>query len=294
MELQVANRRKSKIKLALQGPSGSGKTKSALLIAYGLCGSWEKIGIIDTENRSADLYADLGPYNVLPLAPPFTPERYIEAIGVCLNSGMQVIIVDSISHEWEGIGGILETHSGMLGNSFTNWAKLTPRHNAFIQTLLQADAHIIGAIRTKQEYVLSDKGGKIVPEKLGMKGITKEGLDYEFTVVLDLDTTLHAKVSKDRTQLFFGKPDFIPTVDTGAMILKWCGQGTGSYPVTTPEDIIQAIHACTTNEELLALYNANPLLQQSLNHEFGQRKQQLLANNFSNQNNHSNGTAVNQ
>ena len=287
MQLQTASRKKAKIKMALQGPSGSGKTKSALLIAYGLCGSWEKIGVIDTENRSADLYADLGPYNVLPVTPPFTPERYIEAINVSLNAGMQVIVVDSVSHEWEGIGGILETHSGMLGNSFTNWAKLTPRHNAFVQTLLQADVHIIGTIRTKQEYVLSEKNGKQVPEKLGMKGITREGMDYEFTVVLDLDITLHARVSKDRTQLFFGKPEFIPTVDTGAKILKWCNQGTGTYPVVTAEDIIQAIQASNTNEELLALYNAHPILQQSLQLEFGKRKQQLLANN---QNVHQNGT----
>jgi AAA domain len=294
MQLQTASRKKAKIKMALQGPSGSGKTKSALLIAYGLCGSWEKIGVIDTENRSADLYADLGPYNVLPLAPPFTPERYIEAMGVCLKAEMQVIIVDSVSHEWEGIGGILETHSGMLGNSFTNWAKLTPRHNAFVQSLLQADVHIIGTIRTKQEYVLSEKNGKQVPEKLGMKGVTREGMDYEFTVVLDLDISLHAKVSKDRTQLFFGKPEFIPTVDTGAIILKWCNQGVGSYPVTTAEDILQAIRACNTPDELLALYNAHPLLQQALNHEFGQRKQQLLTNNITHQNNQSaNGTAVN-
>ena len=287
MQLQTASRKKAKIKMALQGPSGSGKTKSALLIAYGLCGSWEKIGVIDTENRSADLYADLGPYNVLPVTPPFTPERYIEAINVCLNAGMQVIVVDSVSHEWEGIGGILETHSGMLGNSFTNWAKLTPRHNAFVQTLLQADVHIIGTIRTKQEYVLSEKNGKQVPEKLGMKGITREGMDYEFTVVLDLDITLHARVSKDRTQLFFGKPEFIPTVDTGAKILKWCNQGTGTYPVVTAEDIIQAIQASNTNEELLALYNAHPILQQSLQNEFGKRKQQLLTNNIPNQPNFS-------
>jgi len=294
MQLQTASRKKAKIKMALQGPSGSGKTKSALLIAYGLCGSWEKIGVIDTENRSADLYADLGPYNVLPLAPPFTPERYIEAIGVCLKAEMQVIIVDSVSHEWEGIGGILETHSGMVGNSFQNWSRLTPRHNTFVQTLLQCDAHIIGTIRSKQDYVLSDKGGKMVPEKVGLKGITRDGMDYEFTVVFDLDVTLKAKCSKDRTQLFMNKPEFVPTVDTGAVILKWCNQGVGSYPVTTAEDIIQAIHACNSPDELLALYNAHPLLQQALNHEFGNRKQQLLANNISNQNNHStNGTAVN-
>lgn len=285
MQLQKASRKKAKIKMALQGPSGSGKTKSALLIAYGLCGSWDKIAVIDTENRSADLYADLGAYNVLPLAPPFTPERYVEALGVCISSGMQVIIVDSVSHEWDGKGGILETHSAMIGNSFTNFAKLTPRHNAFIQALLQADAHIIGTIRAKQDYVLSEKNGKQVPEKVGMKGITREGLDYEFTVVLDLDISLHAKVSKDRTSLFFGKPEFIPTVDTGAIILKWCNRGSGSYPVTSIEEIIPAIHACENNDELLALYNAHPLLQQSLNHEFGQRKQELLTNNITNKNN---------
>ena len=283
MQLQTASRKKAKIKMALQGPSGSGKTKSALLIAYGLCGSWEKIGVIDTENRSADLYADLGPYNVLPLIPPFTPERYIEAIGVCIAAGIQVIIVDSVSHEWEGTGGILETHSGMLGNSFTNWSKLTPRHNAFVQTLLQTDVHIIGTIRTKQEYVLSEKNGKQVPEKVGMKGITREGMDYEFTVVLDLDMTLKAKSSKDRTQLFFGKPEFIPTVDTGAIILKWCNDGTGSYPPVTKEDVLQAIASCQTNDDLLTLYNTYPAYQQTMTAEFSKRRMEIeTINNISN------------
>ncbi|PQJ09354.1 AAA family ATPase [Flavipsychrobacter stenotrophus] len=283
MQLQTASRKKAKIKMALQGPSGSGKTKSALLIAYGLCGSWEKIGVIDTENRSADLYADLGPYNVLPLIPPFTPERYIEAIGVCIAAGIQVIIVDSVSHEWEGTGGILEAHSGMLGNSFTNWAKLTPRHNAFVQTLLQADVHIISNIRTKQEYVLSEKNGKQVPEKVGMKGITREGMDYEFTVVLDLDMALKAKSSKDRTQLFFGKPEFIPTVDTGAIILKWCNDGIGSYPTITKEDVLQAIASCQTNEDLLTLYNTYPAYQQTMTAEFSKRRMEIeTINNISN------------
>jgi hypothetical protein len=108
MQLQTASRKKAKIKMALQGPSGSGKTKSALLIAYGLCGSWEKIGVIDTENRSADLYADIGPYNVLPLSPPFTPERYIEALWICIKAELQVIIIDSTSHERDHL---LDYHS---------------------------------------------------------------------------------------------------------------------------------------------------------------------------------------
>ena len=294
MELQQASRKKAKIKMALQGPSGSGKTKSALLIAYGLCGSWEKIAVIDSENRSADLYADLGNYNVLPIASPFTPERYIEAIGICLQAGIQVIIVDSISHEWEGIGGILETHSGMPGNSFTNWSRLTPRHNAFIQALLQADVHIISTIRSKQEYVLSDKGGKLVPEKVGMKGITRDGLDYEFTLVFDLDITLKAKSSKDRTQLFYGKPEFIPTSDTGAIILKWCNQGVTSTVNPVIEKIKKLIQSCNSTEALLLLYNANPILQEALNQDFSNRKQQIIGNNILNQTNFiTNGTTAN-
>src|ERR1035437_1510205 len=128
MQLQIAERKKAKIKLGLQGPSGSGKTYSALLLAYGLCSDWTKIAIIDSENRSANLYANLGKYNVVDLQAPFTPERYIEAINICEKASMEVIIIDSISHEWEGIGGLLETHSNMQGNSYTNWNKITPRH----------------------------------------------------------------------------------------------------------------------------------------------------------------------
>ena len=125
MRLQQAERKQAKIKLGLQGPSGSGKTMSALLMAYGLINDWSKIAIIDTENHSADLYAHLGIYQVLVLDKPFTPERYIEAINICEQADMEAIIIDSISHEWEGVGGILETHGAMLGNSFTNWAKVT-------------------------------------------------------------------------------------------------------------------------------------------------------------------------
>lgn len=142
MELKIAQRKQAKIKLGLQGCSGSGKTMSALLMAYGLCNNWSKLAVIDTENYSASLYAHLGGFSVLNISAPFTPEKYIEAIHFCEQSGMEVIIIDSVSHEWEGMGGILDIHSNMAGNSFTNWGKLTPRHNAFIQTILQSTAHI--------------------------------------------------------------------------------------------------------------------------------------------------------
>ena len=97
MEIRKAMRKQAKIKLALQGPSGSGKTYSALLLASGIC-DYSKIAVIDTENHSADLYAHLGEYNVLQLSKPFTPERYTTAIETCENAGMEVIIIDSVSH----------------------------------------------------------------------------------------------------------------------------------------------------------------------------------------------------
>lgn len=238
MNLQQAERKQAKIKLGLQGPSGSGKTMSALLLAYGLINDWTKIAVIDTENHSADLYAHLGNYQVLALEQPFHPERYMEAIDICEKAGIDVIIIDSISHEWEGVGGILDIQGAMIGNSFTNWAKVTPRHNTFVQKILQSNCHIIATIRSKQDYVLSEKNGKMVPEKIGMKGVTREGLDYEFTIVLELDLKHQATATKDRTQLFMDKPSFMISSETGQRILNWCKEGRSLANVKV--DITQA------------------------------------------------------
>ena len=108
-------------------------------------------------------------------------------------------------------------------------------------------------------------------------------MDYEFTLVLDTDITLKVHASKDRTQLFFGKPDFVPTVDTGAIILKWCNEGTEFQSAFTVEDVLQAISSCNTNEELLSLYNTYPQYQQQLQAEFSKRRRDIILNSNSNQ-----------
>lgn len=92
MQLRKSSKKQAKIKLALQGCAGSGKTYSALLLAYGLCGDWTKIAVIDSENNSADLYAHLGQYNVLPLEGKYDPETYLDAIKVCFFIGKTDII----------------------------------------------------------------------------------------------------------------------------------------------------------------------------------------------------------
>jgi hypothetical protein len=252
MELRKAERKQAKIKLAIQGPSGSGKTMSALLIASGLTDSWEKIAVIDTEHSSADLYAHLGNFNVLSLNKPYSPERYINAIETCEKAGVDVIVIDSVSHEWEGQGGILETHGGMAGNSFTNWNKVTPRHNAFVQKILQSTCHIVATIRSKQDYVLTEKNGKYVPEKVGLKGVQREGMDYEYTIVFDLDIKHHAVASKDRTGLFMDKAIGVITRETGLTIKNWCNQGTSF------DDIRNAILETNDLENLKAIYQKYP------------------------------------
>ena len=269
MELRNAERRQAKIKLGLQGPSGSGKTYGALLIAYGLTNDWSKIAVIDTENHSADLYAHLGSYKVLSLTAPFTPEKYITAIRVCEKAGIEVVVIDSISHEWESAGGILDIHNDMPGNSFTNWGKLTPRHNAFINSMLQSSCHIIATIRAKQDYVLVEKNGKQVPEKVGLKGVTREGLDYEFTIVFVLDIKHNVSTSKDRTGLFVNHPEFKISPLIGNKILNWCLSGTDAKEIKTK------ITACTTVNELLNLYERYPEFNKTLKSEFITRKKAL-------------------
>lgn len=283
MELRKASRKRAKIKMALQGPSGAGKTYSALLLAFGLCNKWTKIAVIDTENHSAELYSNLGQYNTVSIAAPYTPEKYCEAIHLCEQAGMEVIVLDSISHEWDGSGGILDIHGNMAGNSFTNWAKLTPRHNAFIQTIVQSSSHIIGTIRSKQDYVLQEKNGKMVPEKVGLKGVTRDGMDYEFTLVLEIDIKHNASASKDRTGLFASKPEFKITSETGKLILIWCNEGIppvqdDSTVVTIPViQLQQRIDECKTIDALIQLYKAQSAeVQQSSTAAFSNKRKELI------------------
>ncbi len=284
MKLRQSQRKQAKIKMALQGSAGSGKSMSALLLAKGLTNdNLSKVAVIDTENGSSDLYANLGNYNVLNLEPPYTPEKYIEAIDECLGAGMDVIIVDSISHCWDEL---LDFHSKLPGNSFTNWNKVTPRQKAFVNKILQSPAHFIATMRTKQDYVLNQKNGKYVPEKVGLKAVQRDGVEYEFTLVFDIDIKHFAVSSKDRTNLFNGKPEFMISTSTGKKILEWC-----NAPISE-ENVSQRINECLSVSDLLKLYNELPEYQKSMSNQFKSKKQQL--ENMSNPNNFSqNGISTN-
>lgn len=223
MQFQKAMRKRAKLRLALSGPSGAGKTHGALLIAKGLGG---KIALIDTERASASLYSDLVDFDTLELNPPYTPERFIEAIKAAASAGYDVCIIDSITHEWDGSGGCLDSneeiaHAKFRGNTWAAWNETTPRHRAFIDSMLQSPMHIIATMRSKTETVQGDD--KKV-KKLGMKAIQRDSTEYEFTAVLDLEHSRHyAVASKDRTGLF-NEPHVI-TTETGTRIAQWLDGG---------------------------------------------------------------------
>ncbi|MFN1217138.1 AAA family ATPase [Chryseobacterium kwangjuense] len=288
MQLKQSQRQQVRLRLGLSGASGFGKTKSALLLSYGMTQDWSKIAVIDTENSSASLYSDLGSYNVLDLQAPYSPERYIQAIELCEKSGIEVIIIDSASHEWNGSGGCLEIHE-KLGGRFQDWANVTPRHQAFINKILQSSCHIITTTRRKIDYSLDvGSNGKTKVVKHGTKEITRDGFEYELTINFELVNDNHlAKASKDRTGLFMNKPEFLITPQTGKLILDWCNAGIAetatiatsvqSYlePIEISE-LISKIGDCNTLTELLTLYKQYPGYQEELKSEYEARKSFLI------------------
>jgi len=251
MQLQLATRKKTKLRLNTSGPAGSGKTMSALLMAKGLVGDWSKIAVIDTENGSASLYSHLGGFNTIDLQAPFSPERYIQAIDACIAGGIECIIIDSSSHEWSGTGGCIEINehlaqSKFKGNTWSAWSQTTPRHDAFVQKVLQCPAHVITCTRSKMETVMTDD--KKV-KKLGMKDIQREGWEYELTVSLSIDRDTHTAIaSKDRTELFEGKDPFVITEATGKLIADWCNQGIDTNAELNKA--IKELQTCSTAPEL--------------------------------------------
>lgn len=272
MNLKQSKRQNVKLRLGISGASGFGKTFSSLLLAYGITKDWSKIAVIDTESSSASLYSDLGNFNVLDLKAPYSPERYIEAIEVCEKSeNIEVIIIDSISQEWNGKGGCLDIHA-KLGSKFQDWSKVGARHQAFIDKILQSSCHVITTTRRKVDYSLNvGSNGRMQVVKHGTKEITRSGYEYELIVNFELINNQHkCKVSKDRTNLFSSSQEFVITSKTGERLLKWCY----AKPVVA-QDVIDKINSALSISELSEIYREHTSFQQSLQTQFINKKEQL-------------------
>lgn len=233
-----AERKSVKIKLAVTGPTGSGKTYSALRLAKGLGG---KVAVIDTENGSASLYSDHFDFDVLDLKPPFTTEKYIDAINDAEKAGYNTILIDSLTHAWAGEGGLLEQKAQLDlkpgSNQWTNWGPIDKKDQALKNAFLHSSCHVIATMRSKMEYAQTESNGKKKIEKVGLAPIQRDGLSYDFTIVFDCWMDHQAEVSKDRTGLFAGKV-FTITEETGGILLTWINSG---------KDVIdEAVAALTT------------------------------------------------
>jgi hypothetical protein len=247
IQIRRAERKKSKLRVGMSGPSGSGKTYSALLVARGLASSWDKIALIDSESGRGELYSDLGEYNIITLEAPFTPERYIEAIRAAEEAGMEVIVVDSTSHEWDGPGGCLEINEKLAaakfkGNTWAAWSETTPRHRRFIDSIVASKAHIITTARSKTDTIQTEDK-KI--KKVGLKEIQREGFEYELTVNFNLDRDGHnAIASKDNTHLFDARDPFVISIETGKELKAWSESGA-DIPVDVMGEKRKIMHNLT-------------------------------------------------
>ena len=229
MAFRKAERKQTKLKIGISAPSGAGKTYSALLIAHGISGDWDKVAVLDTENGSAEMYSSLGEYSVCPIEPPFTVDKYVKGIQEAVAEGFSVLIIDSLSHAWNGDGGLLEKHdkatkASRSGNSFTSWRDITPEYQRLIDAILQAPIDVIVTTRAKSDYIETDNNGKKGYKKVGLAPIFREGLDYELTVFFELSQDHIATTTKDRTELFDGQ-NFIPDKSTGEKLNAWRNGG---------------------------------------------------------------------
>ncbi len=238
---QKALKKKSKLRLAICGPSGSGKTYSALSIAKGIGG---KVAVVDTEGCSANLYADKFDFDCVEFD-HYAIDKFISAIKEAENQKYSVLIFDSLSAAWSGAGGILDivdvaTKKSKSGNSYQAWSQGTPKQNELINKILTSDLHIIATMRTKTAYeIVKNSDGKVAPKKIGLAPVQRADIEYEFTIVMDIDVDGHfATTSKDRTGIFDSR-SFVPDESIGVELVAWLESGV--TPKTQDEIIKEYI-----------------------------------------------------
>ena len=268
--IKKAKRENVKVKILLLGASGSGKTYSALRLAKGMGG---KTLMIDTEARRGLYYANEFDYDyvelkevrrtdpdyedykqILPrISEPYAPENYIALIRYAIDNGYDNLIIDSITHEWNSKGGILDAKNKMPGNNdYVKWAKLTPRHDDFIYEILHSPINVIATVRGKDAYVMEEnEKGKQTPKKVGLGAVQRDGIEYEYTVTFLIDQETHvATAMKDNTHLFDGRYSVLTEQD-GEDLIKWANAG---------EEIDKNIVTYNQNKKQVETDN-NPSLQ---------------------------------
>ena len=226
-----ATKKRSKARVAIDGPSGSGKTYTSLIAATVLA-QGGKIAVIDTERGSASLYSDKFNFDVLELVDTFSLQLYIDAIMAAEDAGYSVIVIDSLSHAWEGEGGALDmvdraAKRSQSGNSYMAWKDVTPLQRKLVDTMLKSKSHIIATMRSKMDYVQEkdERTGKTTIRKVGMAPIQRQGMEYEFTIVADMDIDHNLMVSKSRCEVMADAVVNKPNEKFFETLLNWLNDG---------------------------------------------------------------------
>jgi hypothetical protein len=232
MALKKATKTQSRLRLALAGVSGSGKTLTALKVGLGLLDPGQRLAVIDTERGSAAKYADKHDFDVDDDFEDFSPRTYVEKIRAIERSGEHpVLVIDSLSHAWSGKGGILDQKDGKA-DSFGAWRSLTPQHNELVDTILQSPLHIIVTLRAKTDYAVekNSQTGKNEVKKLGLGYVQRDGLEFEFDIVADMDQDHYLTVSKTRCEELDGKRFYKPNGEVSRLIKAWITAGIPPAP----------------------------------------------------------------
>lgn len=248
-QVKKAKREKIYCKIALMAPSGGGKTYSSLRLATGMAreieretGKKAKILMGNTEQKRGYYYANEFDYDIVDIEAPHNPEKYVDFINFAVQEGYDILIIDSSSHEWEGRGGCLELHQ-QAGGQYQSWAKVTPRHNKFIEAIADSPIHMIVTMRGKDQYEMSkDDRGKATVQKLGVGAKQRDGFEYEFTCTFLIDQkTNMAEVQKDNTHIFEDETATLLSEAYGEKIIKWANSGEGyTPPVRGREDDVSS------------------------------------------------------
>ncbi len=238
---QKATKKRGRLRLGLSGPSGSGKTFTGLAIGTQIAArSGGRLAVIDTENESASKYADKFDFDVLAIAAPYTPDKYVQAIRAAEEAGYAVVLVDSITHAWSGAGGVLEivddAGARSNGNKFAGWRVGTPIHNEFVDSLVHCKIHLIATMRSKTEYVLDDnEKGKKAPRKVGMAPIQRDGMEYEFDAFAEMNMEHALVVGKTRCSDIDGLVDKKPGKKLADTLYDWLNSGEEPAPAAAPQ-----------------------------------------------------------
>lgn len=234
-----ATKEQSKLRLGLCGPAGAGKTYTALRIASALGG---KVAVIDTEHGSASKYADEFRFDVLELE-SYHPQQYIDGIAAAQAAGYDILVIDSLTHAWAGKDGVLELHDKAVKrqktqNSYTAWGDVTPLHQQLIEAMLQSRLHLVATMRSKVEYVQEkDASGRTTIRKVGMAPVQRDGMEYEFDIVGDLDVDHNLVVTKSRCKALADAVVNKPGDEFAAQIKAWLTDGAPATerPVQAPQ-----------------------------------------------------------